>query len=158
MQNSLDRSARTSDRPIDVLRPRWTQATRRWCAASGVVALACMTATCGGGSTPASPSPGNGGAGNNALILTVTASGVGPRTLTVPNGSRIVFVNSDTHTHNMTSDPHPTHEDCPELNQVGFLNPGQQRESGNLVVSRTCGFHDHDNPGSRTLQGTITIQ
>jgi hypothetical protein len=76
----------------------------------------------------------------------------------VPNGSRVVFVNSDSRTHNMTSDPHPTHEDCPELNQVGFLNPGQRRESGNLVVSRTCGFHDHDNPGTLTLQGAITIQ
>jgi plastocyanin len=122
----------------------------------GVVLIAVLTATCGG-SKPTSPSP-SGNGKTNTLILTVTAAGVGPRTLTVPNGSRVVFLNSDTHPHNMTSDPHPTHEDCPELNQVGFLNPGQQRESGNLVVSGTCGFHDHDNPGTLSLQGKITIQ
>jgi hypothetical protein len=26
------------------------------------------------------------------------------------------------------------------------------------VTPRVCGFHDHDNPGSLTLQGSITIQ
>jgi len=78
--------------------------------------------------------------------------------MTVPNGSRVLFVNSDVRPHDMTSDPHPTHEDCAELNQVGFLSPGQRRESGNLVVSRRCGFHDHENPGTEALQGTITIQ
>jgi hypothetical protein len=41
---------------------------------------------------------------------------------------------------------------------VGFLSPGQSRETGNLVVARTCGFHDHDIPGSASLQGTITIR
>ena len=78
--------------------------------------------------------------------------------MTVPNGSRVVFINSDSRPHNMTSDPHPTHEDCPELNQIGFLNPGQLRESGNLVISGGCGFHDHDNPGTISLQGRVTIQ
>ena len=60
--------------------------------------------------------------------------------------------------HWMASDPHPTHEDCPELNTVGVLQPGERRTSGNLVTTRTCGFHDHDNPGTRSLQGTVTIQ
>lgn len=118
---------------------------------------AMLTSTCGGGSSPSSPSTGGGG-GGNTLVFTVTSSGVSPRTMTVPNGSRVVFVNNDSRPHDMTSNPHPTHEDCPELNQVGFLNPGQQRESGNLVQRGTCGFHDHDNPGTLTLQGSVTIQ
>ena len=110
-------------------------------------------------SSPSSPSPSPGsGNGGNTLVFTVTATGVSPRTLAVPNGSRIRFVNNDTRPHDMTSNPHPTHEDCPELNQIGFLNPGQQRESGNLVTTRVCGFHDHDNPGTLTLQGSVTIQ
>ncbi len=112
---------------------------------------------CGGGSSPAGPTP-PGGGGNPALTITVTAAGANPRTLTVPVGSRVVFINSDNRPHEMTSDPHPTHEDCPELNQIGFLNPGQQRESGNLVAARTCGFHDHINPDSPSLSGTITIR
>ena len=128
----------------------------RAAAACTWVLAAIVSSTCGG-SSPSSPSPGTGG-GGNALVFTVTASGVSPRTMTVPNGSRIVFINNDSRPHDMTSNPHPTHEDCPEINQIGFLNPGQQRESGNLVTTRVCGFHDHDNPGTLTLQGSVTIQ
>jgi hypothetical protein len=58
----------------------------------------------------------------------------------------------------MTSDPHPEHTDCPEINQVGFLSAGQSRETGNLVTVRTCGFHDHDDPGAIGLQGSIVIK
>ena len=124
---------------------------------AGLLAAAAIGSTCGGGSSPSSPSP-SPGTGGSTLVFTVTSTGVSPRTMTVPNGSRVVFVNSDSRPHDMTSNPHPTHEDCPELNQVGFLSPGQRRESGNLVTTRVCGFHDHDNPGTLTLQGSVTIQ
>ena len=78
--------------------------------------------------------------------------------LTVPPGTRVLFVNSHSRRHDMASDPHPDHLDCPELNQVGVLNPGQSRESGNLVTVRTCGFHDHDDPDNRNLRGNIVIR
>lgn len=58
----------------------------------------------------------------------------------------------------MSSDPHPTHTDCPEINQVGFLTAGQTKQTGNLTTARTCGFHDHNRPTDASLQGTITIQ
>lgn len=58
----------------------------------------------------------------------------------------------------MNSDPHPDHTDCPELNSVGFLVPGQTKETGNLNTLRTCGFHDHNMPEVTSLQGTIVIQ
>jgi hypothetical protein len=57
----------------------------------------------------------------------------------------------------MASDPHPAHNDCPALN-IGVLSPGQQRDSGVLNVVRTCGFHDHDDPDTAGLHGTVTIQ
>jgi hypothetical protein len=41
---------------------------------------------------------------------------------------------------------------------VGLLNPGQSRETGNLVVARTCGFHDHENPDNNALKGRIIIR
>jgi hypothetical protein len=44
------------------------------------------------------------------------------------------------------------------LNQVGLLNAGQSRESGNLVTVRACGFHDHDDPNNVSLRGTIVIR
>jgi hypothetical protein len=70
----------------------------------------------------------------------------------------VLFVNEHNRRHDMTSDPHPDHLDCPELNQVGLLVPGQRRETGNLVAVRTCGFHDHDDPGNAGLRGTIVIR
>ena len=58
----------------------------------------------------------------------------------------------------MTSDPHPEHTDCPELNQVGFLTPGQSKQSGNLNTRRTCAYHDHNQDSNQNLKGSIIIQ
>jgi hypothetical protein len=95
----------------------------------------------------------------STLTITLTAAaGATPRDILVPLGSRVLFINNDTRSHNMTSDPHPEHNDCPDINQVGFLLPGERRETGNLVIARVCGFHDHDNPEILNLHGTITIK
>jgi plastocyanin len=83
---------------------------------------------------------------------------VSPRSLTVPAGTRITFVNNDNRTHDMESDPHPEHTDCPAINQVGFMTPGQTKQTGNMNVVRSCGFHDHDQSDNRSLQGTIITQ
>jgi plastocyanin len=122
----------------------------------GCFLMALMAVSCGGDSSPTQPTPPGGG--SQTVTITITANGADQRAVTIQPGMRIVFVNNDSRPHEMTSDPHPSHEDCPELNQVGFLNPGQQRESGNLVFTRTCGFHDHSNPGTQALQGRITIR
>ena len=66
--------------------------------------------------------------------------------------------NNDGVEHQMFSNPHPEHTDCPEINQVGALQPGQQRETGNLNSVRSCGFHDHLHDSIRALQGTIVIR
>ena len=39
-----------------------------------------------------------------------------------------------------------------------MLNPGQSRESGNLVAVRTCGFHDHEDPDNANLRGSIIVR
>jgi plastocyanin len=92
-------------------------------------------------------------------VITIAAGGIAsPKQLTVPPGSRILFVNNDGRRHDMTSDPHPDHQDCPELNQVGLLMPGERRESGNLTAVRTCGFHDHEDSGNNNLQGSIVVR
>jgi plastocyanin len=75
----------------------------------------------------------------------------------VSAGSRVTFVNNDTRVHDMNSDPHPEHTDCPEINQVGFLSAGQTKLTGNLTRVRTCGYHDHNLPTDTRLQGTIVI-
>ena len=108
----------------------------------------------GGGSTPTNPNPPPG----NQFRVTITASGVSPKELTVPPGTRVLFVNNDSRRRDMTSDPHPEHNDCPEINDVGLLAIGQTRETGNLVAVRTCGFHDHDDPDNNNVKGRIVIK
>jgi len=88
----------------------------------------------------------------------ITASGVSPKNIQVALGDRVLFVNNDTRDHTIGSDPHPDHTDCPVLNQVGLVKPGEQRETGNFVVVRTCGYHDHEMPTVQSLQGTIVTK
>ena len=124
------------------------------------VAMACGG---GGGSSPTAPSGGGTGGGGtggatSSATITISASGVAsPNAVTITQGGRVTFVNNDSRSHDMSSDPHPSHEDCPPLNQVGFLSAGQSKTSGNLNTVRVCGFHDHNQPASTGLQGRITI-
>lgn len=120
-----------------------------------VVLLAVLTASCsGGGSGPAAPTP-----PANPHVITISASGqVSPVELVVAPGARVRFVNNDMRRHDMTSDPHPEHDECREINQVGLLTFGQSRETGNLVAIRTCGFHDHENPDAAGLKGRIVVR
>lgn len=125
------------------------------------LAAALLLASCGGGSssTPTSPTtPGTPGTPTVTTTITITAAGVSPKDIQVSPGARVTFVNNDTRAHQMTSDPHPEHTDCSEINQVGVLTPGARKETGNLNTTRTCGFHDHDLPTVANLAGTITIR
>jgi hypothetical protein len=122
------------------------------------LAAGLLLASCGSGSSPAGPS-GSGNSGANASItITMTSAGVSPKQLTVAQGTRVLFTNSDTRIREMTSDPHPEHTDCVEINNVGFINPGQTKETGNLNAVKTCGYHDHGNPEDARFKGQIIIK
>jgi plastocyanin len=91
--------------------------------------------------------------------IAINANGqVTPADIQLARGSRVTFVNQHTSPHDMTSDPHPTHTDCPEINQVGNLFSGQSRQTGVFNTARRCGFHDHGEPENGRLQGSITVQ
>jgi plastocyanin len=119
-----------------------------------VLATAVLAFACGGSdngaSTPTTPDDGP--------TFTITSAGVSPKTLTVAVGSQVTFINNDKVSHQMFSDPHPEHMDCPEINSVGFLSSGQTKQTGNLNTVRTCGFHDHEQPLNTFLQGSILIR
>jgi plastocyanin len=135
---------------------------------AAAVVIALTTAACGGGSssTPTAPTPpqtppatGGGGTVTDSATITIGTNGsVSPSTVTITRGGRVTFVNNHTRPHDMNSDPHPEHTDCPELAAVGFLSPGQSRTSSNFNTARTCGFHDHNEPDTAGLKGRITIQ
>lgn len=118
------------------------------------LSLTALAVACGGSSSNSTPSPSQ----PPAAVITITASGVSPQTVTVARGSQVQFVNNDTRAHEMTSDPHPEHTDCPEINAAGFLSPGQSRQTDNLNTARSCGFHDHNLPTVASLRGTIVIR
>ena len=94
----------------------------------------------------------------NTRTLLYLNNAICPQRLTIARGSQITVINNDTRAREFSSDPHPEHTDCTALNQVGHLEPGQQRDSGNLIVARNCGFHDHINDQNNALKGVITVQ
>ena len=113
--------------------------------------------SCGGGgsSTPTTPTTPGGSTGST---ITISSTGVSPATLTVSPGTRVTFVNNSGGVRDMTSNPHPEHTDCIEINQVGFLTNGQSKETGNLNTVRTCGYHDHGNDGDARWRGSIIVR
>lgn len=81
-----------------------------------------------------------------------------PTEVRIAAGSCVLFVNNDARPHAMSSDPVQTHTDCPAINDVGTLVPGQRRMTAPLTVTRTCGFHDHLNEFDSSWKGRIIIQ
>jgi hypothetical protein len=120
------------------------------------VCVSIVLITCGGGGGGTTPTPNPNP--TNPNTFTITSAGVSPKELTVERGSRVRFVNNDNRRHDMGSDPHPEHTDCPEFATVGVLNPGQSLETANLNIVRTCAFHDHDLPDNVSLKGRVIIR
>jgi plastocyanin len=122
----------------------------------GLLLCSTLGACSGGGSTSGSTTPSSEPSGGPTVVI--TPEGVVPKTLTVAPGSQVTFVNNDSQHHNMYSNPHPEHTDCPEFDSVGFLAPGQRRQTSNLNIVRTCGYHDHDDAQNAKWLGNIVIQ
>jgi len=128
-------------------------------AAVALAAVAGLAIACGSSSPNMGPSTGSTcTASSTSTTITISNNAVCPQNITVPRGTQVTFMNSDSRTHEMTSDPHPEHSDCTEINAVGNLVPGQSRQTSNLVIARRCGFHDHIAFDVKSLQGSITIQ
>lgn len=146
-----------------------TRAMRYFAAATvaAVTAVACGGSSSSTPTTPTPPTtappttapPTTGGPNPSTATITIGSDGrVSPSSVTIAPGGRVTMINNHTRAHDMSSDPHPEHTQCPEINQIGFLTPGQQRTSGNFNTARTCGFHDHNEPDTTGLQGRIVIQ
>ena len=127
-----------------------------------VLLAACVVAAGGcGGDSPGSPSGGGSSGGDNVTpcaTITIANNAVSPKSVTVNAGCQVRFVNNDSRNHEMHSNPHPTHGECPAIDFIGLLSPGQSRQTGNFTERRTCGYHDHGLSEVEGLQGTITIQ
>ena len=132
--------------------------TVKWLALASGLALAF---NCGGSSTSPSPPPSSGGGGTGTIGATITigANGVlSPATVTIRSGESVMFVNNHSRDHQMSSDPHPNHTDCPAINALATLGSGQSRATNALSTTRTCGVHDHLEDTNNSLKGRIIVQ
>ncbi|MGH9371337.1 MAG: cupredoxin domain-containing protein [Vicinamibacterales bacterium] len=139
---------------------RRTTNSNLWCAAALAIGLSGVLA-CGdngGNGGPTGPS-GGGSPGPSGATITIGANGaVSPAQVTINVGQSVTFVNSHSGSHQISSDPHPTHTNCPSINALGTQANGQTRLTNAFTAAGTCGFHDHIEPTNASLQGTITIR
>ena len=63
--------------------------------------------------------------------------------MSVQVGQRVTFLNNDVIAHLIAGGPDPAHPDCPEIDSVNFLAPGERRDTRPFPAARTCEFHDH---------------
>ena len=122
-----------------------------------------VLSACGGSSTGPSGvtiivnDGGTGGA--SGATITITSAGANPRNVTVAVGQTVTFVNNDTRSHEMASDPHPQHGSCPSMEAgLGTIGPGQTKVTHNFGNAGTCGFHDHLDSANSGLRGSIVVQ
>src|SRR3954463_14321303 len=122
-----------------------------------------LLSSCGGSST--SPSSvtvivrDGGTGGTNGATITLTSAGANPRAVTIAVGQTVTFVNNDSRSHEMASDPHPQHGSCPSMeNGLGTIAAGQTKVTHNFGNAGTCGFHDHLDAGNSGFIGSIVVQ
>lgn len=72
-------------------------------------------------------------------------------------GTRVMFVNNDSIPHDIMGGPDPARPDCHEIDAVGFLTPGQSRQTAPFPQARLCEYHDHSYH-STLFNGRILIQ
>jgi plastocyanin len=119
------------------------------------IAVVYLHAACGGGSD--SPSAPTGGGTTVGATITLTPNGVSDGTPRVALGARVRFTNNDTRPHEILTTPHLVHTDCPALNDIGILQPGQSKDSGTLNERKGCGFHDHQSPDDLRFRGQVLV-
>jgi hypothetical protein len=110
-----------------------------------------------GGGNPNPGGPSGGGSGAVGATINLSASGVDNATPSIALGERLRITNNDSRTHQMLSTPHGSHTDCPALNDIGALAPGQSGTSAPLTSARGCGFHDHMNPDDTKFRGQVLV-
>lgn len=124
-------------------------------------ALASLVA-CGGGSSYGgsnNPSPITGSPGPVGATINIANGVVNPSTVTVTVGQSVRFTNNDSTGRQIASNAHPAHTDCPQINALGVIGPGETKETNAFSAARTCSFHEHlSNDGIAGLRGSIVIQ
>src|SRR3954469_23162088 len=95
-----------------------------------------LLAACGSASLPVAPTPPP--AASNPPVpeppaapptVTVSASGLSPRDVVVSVGARVTFMNADRFGREIASGLDHNAGDCPEIDVLGFIIPGQSHQT-----------------------------
>ena len=127
-----------------------TVSNRKIQVALGLAATAAILVACSEDAGPASPS-------TTTPTVTITADGVSPKQVRINVGDRVRFVNNDSVNRQINSNPFPAHDDCPPINAVDVLTPGQSKETDMMSLAGTCGFHEHLTEGAEAFLGEILV-
>ncbi len=90
----------------------------------------------------------------NQTTISVSADGFSPADVKIKAGESVTWVNNDSASHQVNSNPHPTHTGYPPLNTIGLLKSGESK-SLTFPASGKYGFHDHLNP---SFKGSVTVE
>jgi hypothetical protein len=90
--------------------------------------------------------------------VSISAAGVDPQVLHLNSPVTVKFTNNDRAAHKFEPAPELGDGDCPEMNQLGTLEPGQ---IGNVAFTRLggfiCAFHDTAAPSNLAFKGLLVI-
>jgi plastocyanin len=90
--------------------------------------------------------------------ITISPNGMTPLEIAITVGQRVTFVNNDIRAHDVVGGIDPSHPECPEILQAGFLAAGQRGDTGVFTVAQTCNYHDHTALGVPAFSGRIIIK
>jgi plastocyanin len=119
-----------------------------------LIIAAPLAAACGS-SSPTGATQVTDGAGH-AMPLTVMIlpTGMSPDEVTVAVGDRVGFMNHDTVPRQVAGGPDAAKPECPEIDAVGRIIPGEIRSTAPLPTARTCEYHVQ----STAFKGRIVIR
>lgn len=122
--------------------------------ASTLLAIACGGG--GGGYTPPTAPGPNPATATLGATIHITATGTVPNDVTISSNQFVRFVNDDARPHQIQTNPHLLHTDCPP-NNIAILNPGQSVDTTAFIESKGCGFHNHLLPDDQSFWGVIRV-
>jgi hypothetical protein len=135
---------------------------KRWLSTFVITALAMACGGGGGGGdnndgggNPGGPTPPPSGV---AETVSITADGaIDKPNIRIEVGQSVRFTNSHNRMHQIQSNPHEQHTDCPPVNAFGQQGPGGSVVLGPFTRQGTCGYHDHIDATNRSLWGQIRV-
>lgn len=124
-------------------------------AVSVLVLLAILGVTMLGGKRATSPTTSKAAvAPPPAALVAITATGFNPATIKVKVGQSVNWTNQDAKSHQVASDPHPSHDGLSGLEG----DPLAKGESYGFTFDKAGTFTYHDHLDPLKLKGTVVVE